>query len=72
MAGFKALSGTKTVNGIDYNFIAERYDGYGIHVLLCLDDQGCPNIISWQDYCNQINPTLHFDLTPTLVVSDDQ
>ena len=62
LTGFRAAPGVKTVNGVVYNYIASRYDGYGIFVLLYLDKDGSPKIITWQDYCIKINPSKDFEL----------
>ena len=66
LSGFRAAIGTATANGIVYNYVAVRYDGYGVHVLLYLDDEGCPKVIKWQDYGMEVNPSIQYDLNPTL------
>ena len=50
VTGFKPAIGTQTVHGIEYNYIACRYDLYGTHTLLYLDAEGSPKIMRYQDY----------------------
>ena len=70
MSGFTADQGTATVNGITYDYIASRYDGYGIHAFVYIDKIGTLKIMQWQDYSSDTNPVRHFDLDPILVTDE--